>query len=231
MSQDRFIFDTVGYQNAANTVNNYVNSYNAQNNAAVTGNGFKFKSDAERMQNLLGSKGQTRNSGYYDGLYATIYNMTFTDGTTVPSINGPGNAGWGVKLWSGPILDLVNIDDNYLISRTKQGDYVCVQIAGYLYSPVATTVTFQIYCDDGGAVFFNGTNVSFTPTSPNPAWAYHGPTTYTSATLTVNKGYNPIILRFFEGAVTGIFQFSYQLAGQPYQQRLPCNFFYNYNQL
>jgi hypothetical protein len=224
MSETRFIFDTVGYQNSANTVNNYVKIYNAQNNAAATGNGFKFKTDAERMQNLLGSKGQTRNSGYYDGLYATFYNMTFTDGTTVPSINGPGNAGWGAQLWSGPITDLVNINDEYLISRAKQDNYVAIQISGYLYSPVATTVTFQITADDGGAVIFNGVTVI-------NGWVYQGPTTYTSATVTVNAGYNPIILRFFEGAVSCIFQFSYKLGSGPYQQLLPCNFFYNYNQL
>jgi hypothetical protein len=226
MSQDRFIFDTVDYQNGANTVNNFVKLYNAQNNSAVTGNTFKFKSDADRMANLLGSKGQARNSGYYDGLYATLYNLTYTDGSTVPSINGPGNAGWGSKLWSGPIINLVNIDDAFLTTRIRQSDYVLADIGGYLYSPVATTVIFQVTSDDGSALYFNGTNVINAA-----AWTYHGATTYTSASVTVNAGYNPFRLFYFEGAVTGVLTMSYQLAGKPNQQALNCNFFYNYNQL
>ncbi len=226
MSQDRFIFDTVDYQNGANTVNNFVKIYNAQNNSAVTGNTFKFKSDADRMKNLLGSKGQSRNSGYYDGLYGSLYNMTYTDGTSIPSIVGPGGAGWGRKLWSGPFLDIINITDAFLTAKIQQADYVLADIGGYLYSPVATTVTFQVSSDDGVALYFNGTNVISAA-----AWTYHGTTTYTSASLTVNAGYNPFRLLFFEGSVTGVLTFSYQLAGQPYQQLLPCNFFYNYNQM
>ena len=224
MSQDRFIFDTVGYQNSANTVNNYVKIYNAQNNAAVTGNGFKFKSDADRMKNLLGSKGQTRNSGYYDGLYMNLYNLTYTDGATVPSITG--GDGWGAKLWSGPILDLVNIDDAFLTKTIRQSDYVIALISGYLYSPIATTAIFQVTSDDGSALFVNGTNVINAA-----AWSYHGPTTYTSGTVTINAGYNPIRLLFFEGGVSCILQFSYAIGGGPFQQRLPCNFFYNYAQM
>ena len=226
MSQDRFIFDTVGYQNGANTVNNFVKIYNAQNNSAVTGNGFKFKSDAERMQNLLGSKGQTRNSGYYDGLYASLYNMTYTDSVTVPAITGPGGAGWGTKLWSGPILNLVNIDDAYLSAKTGKSDFMLADIGGYLYSPVATTVTFQVTSDDGSALIYNGANVISAS-----AWTYHGPTTYTSATLTLNAGYNPFRLLFFEGGVSCILTMSYRIGTGPYQQALPCNFFYNYNQM
>lgn len=226
MSQDRFIFDTVDYQNGANTVNNFVKIYNAQNNSAVTGNTFKFKSDADRMKNLLGSKGQTRNSGYYDGLYVSLYNMTYTDGVTIPSINGAGGAGWGAKLWSGPILDVVNINDAYLTQKIRQSDYVLADVGGYLYSPIATTVTFQVTSDDGSALYFNGINVISAS-----AWTYHGTTTYTSATLTVNAGYNPLRLLFFEGAVTALLTMSYKLDGGPYQQLLSCNFFYNYNQM
>ena len=225
MSQDRFIFNTVDYQNSANTVNNYVKIYDAQNNAAVTGNTFKFKSDADRMKNLLGNKGQTRNSGYYDGLYMSLYNMTYTDGITIPSINGPGGAGWGAKLWSGPILDIVNINDAFLTKTIQQSDYVAAVISGYLYSPVATTVTFQFTVDDGAALYFN--NVALVTAS----WIYQGPTTYTSATVTVNAGYNPFRLLFFEGAVSCMLTFRYKLGNGPYQELLPCNFFYNYAQL
>jgi len=226
MSQDRFIFDTVDYQNGANTVNNFVKVYNAQNNSAVTGNSFKFKSDADRMKNLLGSKGQTRNSGYYDGLYVNLYNLTFTDGSTAPSINGPGGSGWGTKLWSGPMMDTVNIYDGYLSAKISKSDYVCAELAGYLYSPVATTVTFQVTSDDGSAIYFNGTNVIAAG-----AWSYHGPTTYTSSEVTVNAGYNPIRILFFEGGGGALLTLFYKLGSGPYQANLPCNFFYNYNQL
>lgn len=226
MSQERFIFDTVDYQNGANTVNNYVKVFNAQNNAAATGNGFKFKSDAERMQNLLGSKGQSRNSGYYEGLYVTLYNLTFTDGSTVPSINGPGNAGWGNKLWSGPILNVLNINDAYLQTRTRQENYVAAQISGYLYSPVATTVIFQATSDDGVAIYLNGTLVTAAG-----AWDYHGPTAYTTASLTVNAGYNPITIRYFEGGGGSLLTLAYRLGADGYQSFFNCNFFYNYNQM
>lgn len=226
MSQDRFIFDTVDYQNGANTVNNFVKIYNAQNNSAVTGNGFKFKSDADRMKNLLGSKGQSRNSGYYDGLYVSLYNLTFTNGSTIPSINGPGSSGWGNKLWAGPIPDLVNITDSYLAERKVQTDYILADVGGYLYSPVATTVTFAVTSDDGSALYFNGTNVISAA-----AWTYHGATTYTSAAVTLNAGYNPFRLLFFEGGGSAQVTMSYKLGSGPYQQSLACNFFYNYNQM
>lgn len=225
MSQDRFIFDTVDYQNGANTVNNFVKNYDIQNNSAVTGNTFKFKSDADRMKNLLGSKGQSRNSGYYDGLYAALYNMTITDNTTLPSINGPGGSGWGAKLWSGPIPDLVNIDAAYLLARTKQTKYILADIGGYLYSPVATTILIQVTSADGSTVSFNGTSLGA------GAWSYHSATTYTSPSLTVNAGYNPFRLLFFVGPEDAILTMSYKLGTGPYQQLLPCNFFYNYNQM
>ena len=225
MSQDRFIFESVDFQNGANTINNYVDNYNAATNAAVTGNTFKFASDYDRMKNVLGSSGQTRNSGYYDGLYVSLYNFTYTDGITVPSINGPGGAGWGTQLWTGPITDYVAINDAYLQARTQKSDYIAVQIAGYLYSPVATTVTLQTTSDDGIAVYFNGALAINN-------WTYHGPTVDTSATLTVNAGYTPIRILYFEGSVTAQCDFVYKLASSAgYTGLLKCNFFYNYNQM
>lgn len=222
MSQERFIFDTVDYQNSANTVNNFVKVFNARNNAAATGNTFKFKSDHDRMQNLLGNKGQTRNSGYYDGLYVSLYTITVTD-PTIPSANGPGNSGWGSKLWSGP-TNIVAITDSYLRSTANREDYVGAVISGYLYSPVATTVIFRTRSDDGIIVKFNGVNVINN-------WTYHGPTTDTSSSTTVNAGYNPILIYFFEGEGGALLDLEYSLGGAGYTQFLNCNFFYNYNQL
>lgn len=51
-----FVFESVAYQNSANNVYEYVKAYNTANNAAVTGSNYKFKSDYERMQYLLGAK-------------------------------------------------------------------------------------------------------------------------------------------------------------------------------
>ncbi len=223
MSEDRFIFESVDFQNGAKTINNYVSQYNAVTNAAVTGNTFKFASDYDRMKNLLGSKGQTRNSGYYDGLYASLYNITVTS-PTPPSSNGPGNAGWGTQLWTGPI-DPILINDAYLQARTQKSDTIGVQIGGYLYSPVATTATFQTVSDDGVIVYFNGTAVINN-------WTYHSSATDTSATLTVNKGYNPIRILYFEGQGTSQLDFTYKLpTAGAYTGFLKCNFFYNYNQM
>lgn len=224
MSDPRFIFNTVDYQNSANSFNNYVNTVNTISNAPVTGNTFKFQTDADRMKYLIGTKGQSRSSGYYDGFYLTLYKLTVVqNGSTLPSINGPGNAGWGQLLWQGPIQASINIEDNFLTTRTGQGDYVGIQIAGYIYSPVATTVTFQTVTDDGGAVYLNGNLVL-------NAWAYQGPTTTTSGLLNLNAGYNPIRILFFEGAVTCIFKFSYTITGGT-TQSIGCDCFYNYANL
>jgi hypothetical protein len=225
MSDPRFIFETVDFQNGANTINNYVNQYNANCNAAVTGNTFKFRSDYDRMKNLLGSSGQSRSSGYYDGVYVNLYNITVTQPTT-PSINGPGNAGWGQRLWAGPLVGPLAINDVYLQAKANQADYVGAQISGYLYSPVATTIVFQGISDDGAAIYINDTLV----TSSENDWIYRGPTNFTSATATVNAGYNPIRILYFEGPGGALLGVSYSLGGGAIQQ-FPGNFFYNYNQM
>lgn len=53
-----FIFESVQWQNAANTVYEHVEAYNLAKNARVTGKTYKFKSDYERMQALLGRFGR-----------------------------------------------------------------------------------------------------------------------------------------------------------------------------
>jgi hypothetical protein len=222
MSQDRFIFETVDFQNGANTINNYVDQYNANCNAAVTGNTFKFRSDYDRMKNLIGNSGQSRNSGYYDGLYSTYYTITVTS-PTLPSSNGPGSSGWGPQKAAEP-LSVVLINDATLQAKTAQSDYVGVVVSGYLYSPVATTVTFQTTTSDGIVVYFNGAKVI-------DNWTYHTTATDTSAALTVNAGYNPITMIYFEGALVSRFDFVYTLSGSAPTGLLKCNFFYNYNQM
>jgi hypothetical protein len=53
-----FIFESVQWQNAANTVYEHQQAYNIRKNAAITGKTYKFKSDYERMQALLGKFGR-----------------------------------------------------------------------------------------------------------------------------------------------------------------------------
>lgn len=225
MSGPRFIFNTLDYQNSANSFNNFVNTTNAASNSEVTGNSFRFQSHADRLKYLIGSQGQSRPSGYYEGLYANIYALTVTqNGSTIPSINGPGNAGWGRLLWSGPLLNSINIDDAFLTSKAGQGDYVGIQISGYIYSPTATTVTFQTTSDDGAAIYFNNSLVL-------NAWIYQGPTITTSAAVPLNVGYNPITILYFEGGGGSVFKFNYTITGSPNQIGLTCGTFYNYKQL
>ena len=58
-----FVFESVQWQNAANTVFEHVQAYNTKNNARVTGKTYKFKSDYERMQALLGRQARGCPSG------------------------------------------------------------------------------------------------------------------------------------------------------------------------
>lgn len=61
-----FVFDNPGVQNAANAVYEQKKAYDLAKNAAVTGNTYKFKSDFERMQYLLGQRNrQAGGSGSY----------------------------------------------------------------------------------------------------------------------------------------------------------------------
>ena len=61
-----FVFGNPGVQNAANAVYEYKKAYDLAKNAAVTGNTYKFKSDFERMQYLLGQRNrQAGGSGSY----------------------------------------------------------------------------------------------------------------------------------------------------------------------
>jgi hypothetical protein len=53
-----FIFESPAVQRANNMVYEYVQAYNTANNVGNSGNVYKFKSDYERMQYLLGQKGR-----------------------------------------------------------------------------------------------------------------------------------------------------------------------------
>jgi len=54
-----FIFQSPGFQNSCNMIYEYKKQKDIKNNAVTTGNTYKFKTDFERMQYLLGLYGQT----------------------------------------------------------------------------------------------------------------------------------------------------------------------------
>ena len=54
-----FVFQSPTFQNAANTVYEYKQAVDTLNNATATGKTYKFKTDYERMQALIG--GYARN--------------------------------------------------------------------------------------------------------------------------------------------------------------------------
>jgi hypothetical protein len=56
---EAFVFQSPSFQNACNMVYEYKKNRDIANNATVTGKTYKFKTDFERMQYLLGLYGQT----------------------------------------------------------------------------------------------------------------------------------------------------------------------------
>jgi hypothetical protein len=58
-----FIFESVQFQNAANQVYEYKVAYDQKKNARVTGKTYKFKTDFERMQALIGSYARNPSCG------------------------------------------------------------------------------------------------------------------------------------------------------------------------
>ena len=56
---EAFVFESPAFQTSCNMVYQFKKARDAAANATVTGNTYKFKSDFERMQYLLGLYGQT----------------------------------------------------------------------------------------------------------------------------------------------------------------------------
>lgn len=56
---EAFIFESPSFQRSCNMVYQYKKNIDIANNAVTTGKTYKFKSDFERMQYLLGLYGQT----------------------------------------------------------------------------------------------------------------------------------------------------------------------------
>ena len=123
-------------------------------------------------------------TSYLPGLWTRFYNLTGD-----PSINGPGNSGWGNLIGTSGVYNPINFQDGD--SRIGQSDQVGIISKGYMYSPTTTVVTFRTVSDDGIVVYFNGTAVL-------QNWTYHGDTQDNSASVTLPAGYTPIEMRFFE---------------------------------
>jgi len=56
---ESFIFESPAFQNSCNMVYQYKKNIDIANRATTTGKTYKFKTDFERMQYLLGLYGQT----------------------------------------------------------------------------------------------------------------------------------------------------------------------------
>jgi hypothetical protein len=56
---ENFIFESPSFQTSCNTLYEQKKAFDLAANATVTGNTFKFKTDFERMQYLIGLYGRT----------------------------------------------------------------------------------------------------------------------------------------------------------------------------
>jgi hypothetical protein len=222
MAASNLIFTpTVGEMNADNTVFQFAKTFDIATNAVVTGNTYKFKSDRERMQALLGSRGNTRNSGYFDGLFLRFYPITVLDPTLPSQTLGQG---WGSEVGTpGPITN-INFDDTFLGEKTGSRTYIGCSINGYIFSPVSTTAQVRTRSDDGSVVFVNNTLVLNN-------WAYQGATTVTSSDFILHSGYNAITINYFNGAGPGSLEFTLNIGNTGFTSELSCICFHNYKQL
>jgi hypothetical protein len=222
MASSNLIYEpTVGKMNADNMVFKYAENYNIVNNAAVTGNTYKFKSDRERMQALIGARGNSRNSGYFDGLYIRFYPITLLDPTLPSQTVG---TGWGSQIGTPGVLNKIQFTSAFFGEKTGNSTYIGCSINGYVYTPVATTAQVQTRSDDGSVVFINGALVLNN-------WFYQGATTRTSSDFNLNAGYNSITINYFNGAGPGSLNFAINIGNTGFTSELGCICFHNYNQL
>jgi hypothetical protein len=120
-------------------------------------------------------------------LLCRFYNLT-TRSPTAPSTT-LGGSGWGSEIGTRGNYNPINFQDGD--ARIGQSDNVGISCTGFVFSATAGTIQFRVVTDDGSIVRFNGVDVI-------NAWFFQGDTTYTSASLTLNVGYNPIEYLFFE---------------------------------
>jgi hypothetical protein len=195
---DELIFDTVAYQNGANTSASYKEQYDA-----VNATPYQYKSHAERIQAQLGRRALA--TRYSANIYTRFYAITVTS-PTAPSTSGPGSTGWGSEVGKSG-----NYPINFLnaIPGISYTDYVGLVSSGYIYSPINTTIQFLSISDDGIIVNFNSQTVI-------NDWSYHSPTTDTSAVYTLPIGYTPIQVLFFNGQGGLQCTLKYSVGGGPF---------------
>lgn len=120
-----------------------------------------------------------------------------------PSVTA-GGSGWGNAIGTQSNYNPINYQDGD--SRVGQSDQVGIVCKGYFYSASNTTVQFRMIIDDGGVIFYNGSNVL-------QSWVLQGDTTYTSASLNVTAGYTPFQFNFFEWTGGMTCELYYSVAG------------------
>lgn len=197
-STSNFIFNNVALQNGANTAYQFTVDYQT-----ATGKPYQFRSQTERIQALIGKQGMT-NDYYQPELFCRFYNTT----VSVPSQYGPPNTGWGSEIGR-PGGYAVNFQNSF--PGTTQTENVGVIAKGYVYSPVPTTLRVQTISDDGIAVYLDGL-----PIINN--WTSHSSTTDTSSQYFLARGYTPIEVRYFNGAVDAFCRLFYNIGETGFNQ-------------
>lgn len=186
MTDRGFVFNNLVSQAGANAIYAYQIEYEATN-----GKPYQFKSQTERIQALIGRKGQEKQ--YLPNLYCKFYRIT---PGVIPSFFGPPNTGWLSQIGNAGAYPMTfnngfpGITDYFNIGMIAKG---------YVYSQYATTIRLQTISDDGVVVLFNGV-----PVINN--WTFHSSTTDTSPLLQLLPGYTPIEVRFFNGSADGVCQ-------------------------
>lgn len=199
-STSNFIFNNVALQNGANTAYQFTVDYQT-----ATGKPYQFRSQTERIQALIGRQGMT-NDYYQPELFCRFYTIA---PSVLPSQYGPPNTGWGAEIGR-PGGYAINFQDSF--PGTTQVQNVGVIAKGYVYSPVPTTIRVQTISDDGIAVYLDGQ-----PILEN--WTFHSPTTDESPKqYFLARGYTPIEVRYFNGAVTAVCRLFYNIGETGFNQ-------------
>jgi hypothetical protein len=197
--EKEFVFNTPAYQQGANSVYEYKRTFDATVGQLVDGACYQFKTDAERMQNLMGQYGRN----YRSFLFCRFYQIHDDS----PSSDGPGSFGWGPP--SG-VPGPYNIDFSILTRKIMGRDvYVGMIAKGFLYLPTASSVQFRLRYDDGIQLYVNGTAI-------HDNWDLNSPTVHTTSPLSLRAGYTPIEIRYYQWEDNLFCKLEYSINGGPF---------------
>jgi len=151
---------------------------------------------------------------YTPGLYVRFYNSLGT-----PEAAPEGN-NWGSLIGTpGPYTQISFHDQYYSAVYTlPQLDNIIMYAKGYYYSPIADTLKIYTGSDDGVQVFVNGVLAI-------DNWTYHGATGNESAYISVQEGYTPFYIMFFEGGGGALFEMQWKTGSTNYTGDLTGRFF------